>query len=66
MTTPLSYTLKTAAEATGLTTATISRAIKAGKLHAKRSGLTEDNLPAGSYVILHADLMAWLESLAAA
>lgn len=66
MTAPLSYTLKTAAEATGLTTATISRAIKGGKLQAKRSGLTDDNLPAGSYVILAADLQAWLEGLTAA
>lgn len=66
MTTPLSYTLKTAAEATGLTTTTLSRAIKSTRLKARKSGLTPDGEPAGSYVILHADLMAWLEGLTAA
>lgn len=66
MTAPLSYTYKTAAEATGLTVATLSRAVKSGHLRAKRSGVTEDGEPTGSYVILAADLQAWLESLAAA
>lgn len=66
MTPPLSYTIKTAAEATGLTGSTISRAIKSGKLRAKRSSVAADGEPTGSYVILAADLQAWLEGLAAA
>lgn len=66
MTPPLSYTLKTAAEATGLTTTTLSRAIKAGSLVAKRTSKAADGEPTGSYVILAADLKAWLEALVSA
>lgn len=66
MTPPLSYTFKTAAEATGLTTTTLSRAVKKGALVAKRTSVAADGEPTGSYVILAADLQAWLESLAAA
>jgi len=62
-TTPLSYTTTSAAAATGLSAKTISRAIKARKLRAKRSSVTEDGEPTGSYLILHDELMAWLQSL---
>lgn len=66
MTAPLAYTYKTAAEATGLTTQTLARAVKSGALVAKRTGVAKDGEPTGSYVILAADLQAWLEGLAAA
>lgn len=66
MTTPLSYTFKTAAAATGLSEATISRAAKSGRLRCGRTAVDDNGEPTGSYVILHADLMSWLESLVAA
>lgn len=63
MTTAVSFTIATATAATGLSRATIDRAIKSGALRAKRSSLTEDGEPAGSYVILADALNAWLEGL---
>lgn len=64
----LAYSLEQAAEATGLSADTIRRAIHSErhKLKAKRSGVDKHGLPAGKYVILHADLMEWLEGLEAA
>ena len=61
--TPLSYTTTGAAAATGLSAKTISRAIKAKHLRAKRSHENEDGSLAGPYVIFHTDLMAWLEGM---
>lgn len=63
MTIALSYTLSTAATATGLSRKSIERAVKSGALRAKRSSVTEDGEPAGTYLILASDLQAWLESL---
>lgn len=63
MTTSLAYTLNSAASATGLSRSTIERAVKSGALRAKRTGRTEDGEPAGSYLILAADLQAWLDGL---
>jgi excisionase family DNA binding protein len=60
---PLSYTIRTASEATGLSAKTIDRAIKSGKLRSKRSGETKDGEPTGSYVILADELQTWLENL---
>lgn len=62
----LSYTVATAAEATGLSKAHITAAIKGGQLAARRSGVNSDGEPAGKYVIFARDLEAWLEGLAAA
>ena len=59
----LSYTIRTASEATGFSRATIDRAIKSGALRAKRSSVTPDGEPAGSYVILAESLRAWLDGL---
>lgn len=63
MAAPLSYTISTAAAATGLSTKTISRAIKSGALPAKRSSRADDGEPTGSYLILADSLTAWLDSL---
>jgi len=60
---PVSYTIKTAAAATGLSTKTIERAIKSRALRAKRSSETEDGEPTGSYVILASALTTWLDGL---
>lgn len=62
--TALSYSKAGASEATGMSEQTIDRAIKAGKLRAKKSGLTEDGEPTGRVVILASELAAWLETLA--
>lgn len=63
MTATLSYSKRGAAEASGVSVQTIDRAIKAGKLRAKRTSETEDGEPAGNVLILASDLAAWLESL---
>lgn len=62
----LAYTLATAATETGLSAKTLDRAIKSGRLKARRSSENEDGDPTGRYVILHADLVAFLEGLTAA
>lgn len=63
MNAPLSFSTTTAAAATGLSKSHLTAAITAGHLKAKRSGLTEDGEPTGKYVILAADLQAYLEGL---
>lgn len=62
--TPLAYSKAGAAEAAGVSTKTLDRAIKAGKLRAKKSGESEDGEPAGRIVIMADALQDWLESLA--
>lgn len=59
----LAYSKEGAAEATGLSQATIDRAIKSGRLRAKRTSTSTDGEPVGKYVILASALEAWLESL---
>jgi len=59
----LSYSLRTAAADTGLSQTHLSDAIKAGHLKARKSGRDKNGEPIGKYVILTADLMAYLESL---
>lgn len=59
----LAYTRPEAAKAVGLSDDTLKKAINAGHLRAKRSGKDADGNPAGKYLITHAALMAWLESL---
>lgn len=65
--TKLAYTREEAAQACGVSADTIKRAVAAGKLKAKRSGVhAETGEPTGKYLILAADLQAWLENLSAA
>lgn len=61
--TALAYSKAEAARTAGVSEQTIARAIKAGKLRAKRSSLTEDGEPAGKVLILASALTTWLESL---
>lgn len=61
--TTLAYTIRTAALATGLSRKSIERAIKSGALPAKRTSVTRDGEPAGSYLILASALAEWLERL---
>lgn len=64
MGTPLAYSKAGAAAAAGLSTKTLDRAIKSGKLRAKWTSETADGEPAGRVVILAIELTKWLESLA--
>lgn len=59
----LSYSMKGAVEATGLSEATLDRAIRSGALRTKRSSVNADGDPVGARVILASQLAAWLESL---
>jgi hypothetical protein len=61
-TTPLAYSKAGAAEAAGVSTKTLERAIKSGELRAKYSGVTDDGEAAGRIIILASALEAWLES----
>jgi hypothetical protein len=66
----LSYTLKQAAEVTGLSQDVLKRAIHSSdpkrKLRAKAISTNADTGKASKFVVLHADLAAWLDSLDAA
>lgn len=65
----LAYTVEEAAAEVGLSADVIRQAIHAEgrhKLQAKRSGVNKNGEPVGRFVILHADLVAWLEGLEAA
>lgn len=63
MTTPLAYSKAGAAAAAGVSTKTLERAIKSGRLRAKRSGESEDGEAAGRIIIMADALQAWLDSL---
>lgn len=66
----LSYTIKEAAEATGISADVIKAAIHTTdperKLRAKALSVSERTGRASKYVVLRADLEAWLEGLATA
>lgn len=66
----LAFNTTEAATATGLSEDTIKKAIRTGKLRAKRSGRLEKDTtrgragdPAGRYLVTESDLRAWLDSL---
>lgn len=63
MTTPLSYSLLGAVEATGLSRATLMRAIGSGRLKAKKSSEDADGNPVGSWVIKADALQAFIDGL---
>jgi hypothetical protein len=61
---PLSYSTITASAATGLSRSQLDRAIRAGELKARKSSRHEETgEPIGKWVILAADLQAYLDSL---
>lgn len=62
--TTLSYSIAGAVAATGLSKSHFDRAIRAGRLRAKKSGRDESGEPTGKYVILAADLERYLDELA--
>lgn len=59
----LAYSLRTAAEATGLSKTHLSDAIGRGDLRARRSSVNDKGELQGKWVILAADLQAYLDSL---
>lgn len=63
MTTPISYSLKGAAEATGLSQSALDRAIKAGHLRAKKSSQDAEGNPTGVWIIPAASLVAYIDGL---
>lgn len=63
MSEPLSYSVKGAASATGVSEDTIYRAIRSGRLRAKKSNENDDGDGTGKTLILRRDLEAWLEHL---
>lgn len=63
MSAPLSYNVRGAAAATGISESRLKKAIKEGQLKVKKSGTTENGEPAGTRIILHAELVKYLESL---
>lgn len=63
MSATLAYSISGAVGATGLSKAHLERAIKAGKLRAKKSSRDKDGEPVGKYVILARDLEAYLDGL---
>lgn len=67
--TKIAYTIDEAAQVSGLSPDTIRRAIRSKDhpLVARRSGVSKTTGdPAGKHLILHDDLVAWLEGLGAA
>jgi len=60
---PISYSLKTAAEATGLSESHLKRVIGDGLLRAKRTSIDGGDNPRGKYLILAADLEAYVGEL---
>lgn len=63
MNTALAFSIRTAVEATGLSKTHLTDAIHAGDLKARRSSRNDDDEPQGKWVILAADLEAYLASL---
>lgn len=63
MTTPISYSMAGAVIASGLSKSTLERAIKAGRLKAKKSEADKDGNPIGVWVITHVALMDFVDGL---
>lgn len=63
MTGRISYSLPGAVVTTGLSRATLMRAIGSGKLKAKKSKEDADGNPVGSFVIKAAELEAFIDGL---
>lgn len=61
--TPISYSLKGAAAATGLSPSAIERAIRSGHLRAKKSSKDADGNPTGVWVIPAASLQSYIDGL---
>lgn len=63
MTTPLAYSMAGAVAATGLSKSTLERAIKSGRLKAKKSDVDDDGYPTGVWVIPAKALQEYIDGL---
>lgn len=63
MNAPISYSMAGAVEASGLSKSTLERAIKAGRLRAKKSDQDADGNPTGVWVITRASLEEFVNGL---
>lgn len=61
--TVLSYSIRTAVDATGLSRSHLTEAINKGELKARRSSKNDKGEPQGKWVIPAADLEAYIASL---
>lgn len=61
--TPISYSMAGAVEATGLSKSTLERAIRTGRLKAKKSSFDDDGNPTGSWVIPASALAEFIDGL---
>lgn len=59
----ISYSLKGAAAATGLSTSALDRAIRKGHLRAKKSSQDEDGNPTGVWIITASALQSYIDGL---
>lgn len=62
-TTVISYSMPGAIAATGLSRATLDRAIRDGRLKAKKSSVDPDGNPVGVWVIKAKDLEAFVDAM---
>lgn len=60
---PLAYSVPAAAAATSLSATHLREAIAKGQLTAKRSSKDDEGEPTGRWIILAADLQAYLDGL---
>lgn len=63
MTDPISYSMSGAVTATGLSKSTLERAIRAGRLRAKKSDVDADGNPIGVWVIPATALRSFVDGL---
>lgn len=63
-TTVIAYNMAGACAATGQSRATLDRAIRDGKLHAKKSAKDANGAPAGVWIIPADSLRAYIDGLA--
>ena len=61
--TPLAYPIADAVRVSGLSRSQLDRAIRAGLLAARRSSRGENGEGQGKYLVKHADLVAYIDSL---
>jgi len=59
----ISYAIKGAVDATGLSATYLTRAINDGRLPATKSGKDSDGNPSGKWIILASDLEAFVKGL---
>jgi hypothetical protein len=59
----LAYSIRTAVEETSLSKTHLISAINRGELKARRSSVDDEGTPRGKWVILGADLAAFLDAL---